>query len=80
MSKSFRSGWSQVSMPAERMRRGSLAGLRIAPFKASSFDAIHRVMVAEPSSKAARPRFQERGAARRFRLIPVSLIILEPSR
>jgi hypothetical protein len=42
-------------MPAERMRRGSLAGLRIAPFKASSFDAIHRVMVAEPASKATRP-------------------------
>ena len=67
-------------MPAERMRRGSLAGLRIAPFKASSFDAIHHVMVAELASKATHSRFQEPGAARRFRLMRVSLIILEPSR
>jgi hypothetical protein len=50
-----------MTMTAERTTRESLTGLRIAPFKASSFDAIHRVMVAELGRNATYPRFQERG-------------------
>jgi hypothetical protein len=47
---------------------------------ASSFDTIHRLMLAEPGSNATHPRFQDGDAARRLRLIQISLIILEPSR